>query len=82
MKNIFYGLDSNVMSNLHTHRFKTNLVDNENNCLKVPVQMLLVFDEKKRIVQCRNTEMVGHQNYVGSRRYLQKFKEILFLYLK
>ena len=44
--------------------------------------MLLVFDEKKRIVQCRNTEMVGHQNYVGSRRYLQKFKEILFLYLK
>lgn len=64
------------MSNLHTHRFKTNLVDNENNCLKVPVQMLLVFDEKKRIVQCRNTEMVGHQNYVGSRRYLQKFKEI------
>ena len=70
------------MSNLHTHRFKTNLVDNENNCLKVPVQMLLVFDEKKRIVQCRNTEMVGHQSYVGSRRYLQKFKEILFVYLK
>ena len=82
MKSNFCNLNTINISNLNTDRFKTNLVDNESKCLKVPVQMLLVFDEKKRIVQCRNTEMVGHQNYVGSRRYLQKFKEILFLYLK
>ena len=44
--------------------------------------MLLVFDEKKRIVQCRNTEMVGQQSYVESRRYLHKLKEILSMYLK
>ena len=81
MKSNFCNLNT-IISNLNTDRFKTNLVDNESKCLKVPVQMLLVFDEKKRIVQCRNTEMVGHQSYVGTRRYLHKLKEILSMYLK